>query len=182
MYALARRLKSAGYQVHNWGYPSFRGTINLHAANFRKYLNGLQGSSSIHIVAHSMGSIVTRVALHQEDCANLRGIVMLCPPNHGSHAARWVAPVLGRLSTTLSEIDDRKGSFVNTLPRTIGKKHALGVIAAGSDWVVQRSSTRLPHMLDHMVLPGTHSGILLSRRAAEQTVCFLRNECFRRQS
>jgi hypothetical protein len=48
------------------------------------------------------------------------------------------------------------------------------------DGVVTVDETRLPGLADHLVLPVSHSGMLVSREVAGQTAAFLRNGRFER--
>jgi len=49
-----------------------------------------------------------------------------------------------------------------------------------SDGVVTVDETRLPGLSDHLVLPVSHSGMLISREVALQTAAFLRYGRFER--
>jgi hypothetical protein len=49
-----------------------------------------------------------------------------------------------------------------------------------SDGVVTVEETRLPGLSDHLVLPVSHSGMLISQEVARQTAAFLRDGRFER--
>ncbi|HZJ70671.1 MAG TPA: hypothetical protein VFF36_07025, partial [Planctomycetota bacterium] len=98
MALLAWRLRKAGYATANLYYPSRRRTIEAHAdrllARLRGELSDLPGP--LHFVAHSLGCVVVRCALHRgrgtEPLASRAGrFVMLGPPNRGSALARRFA-------------------------------------------------------------------------------------------
>lgn len=66
MHTLAKRLTKSGYEVNNWGYASTWGSIEDHSRRLAEALQAADNDPSIttiHIVVHSMGSIVTRHAL-----------------------------------------------------------------------------------------------------------------------
>ena len=105
-----------------------------------------------------MGSIIVRRALMAERPEKLGRIVMLGPPNRGSHVASRLAKPLGWICPPLHDLTDHQDSFVNQLPQETGLE--IGVIAAQSDIVVKPSSTRLKDLKDWMMLPGHHSGLL----------------------
>ena len=86
MAPLATRL-SQKYDVRTWSYFSFGGSIERHGNRFADYIDSLEAESNINIVAHSMGSIVTRSALQRIN-NKVNRVVLLAPPNSGSHVAR----------------------------------------------------------------------------------------------
>ncbi len=181
MLPLARRLRQAGYMVINWGYRSTWNDIATHAERLRRTLIDLDDNpdiSSLHVVAHSMGCIVARQALLQGRPKKFGRVVMICPPNSGSHAATRIATVLGRLCKTVVEIADLPESWVNRLPKTLPLEVPVGIIAASGDWVVSLASTNLPGAAHCLVISGMHSSILIKKATAEATIQFLRKGTF----
>ena len=66
MTMLSARLRQAGYEVINWGYPSFRSSIAQHGERLRELLLQLDNDPAvahISLVTHSLGGIVARAAL-----------------------------------------------------------------------------------------------------------------------
>ncbi len=64
MWPLASRLRANGFRVLNWNYLSLFAAIETHANRLCDFLaTQLSLEPRFHIVAHSMGSIVTRAAL-----------------------------------------------------------------------------------------------------------------------
>ncbi len=132
----------------------------------------------VHIVAHSMGGIITRLALAEFQPRRLGRLVMVAPPNRGSHVATWLAPWLGRICPPLVQLADGDDSFVCRLP--LPQVPELGVIAAATDFLVREPSTHLGCETDHITLAGLHSAILWRRETAEQVQHFLEHGSFRR--
>lgn len=179
MAPLAKRLRREGYHVANWGYYSLWYGIEKHAADLRLQLEWLSKEfGTIHVVAHSMGNLVTRVALGENEFEGLKRIVMMCPPNHGSHAASRYAWLFRWLSPTLSEIRDRPDSYVNQLSERLDPSIEVGVIQAKTDFVVRRESTLLDSASDYVLLPGFHSSVLFRRDATKQVLHFLKHGHF----
>ena len=181
MWPLARRLRRAGFRPINWGYRSLRGSIAGHASRFLELLTQLEDDPSVvrfHIVAHSMGGIVTREALRETRPSKLGRIVMLGPPNHGSFAANYYAFFLGWLIPTLREIKETPNSFVNLLPENLGAKCEVGILAPRRDLVVRRESTYLQDMKEHVVVPGMHTSMLWHSETARRVVSFLKTGSF----
>ena len=178
---MAARLRRRGFDTHLHGYFSIRGSNRRLGEQFSTRLHELADrhpNRPIHVVAHSMGSIVTRCALLAGVPESMGRIVMIGPPNRGSHAARKLTPIYGWISNTLVELSDVPNSFVNRLPRTLGG-HEVGIVAAARDNVVPADSTLLDDHRDHVTLNSLHTSILWRRRTANCVESFLRTGCFR---
>jgi len=172
MLPLCWRLRSRGYRVVNWGYPSLRGNVATHAARLHDYLSeSLFRERCVHLVAHSMGAIVVRAALSMGPAANLGRVVLLSPPNRGTPIARWAAPLLGRLCQGIADLSDHMGSTVCRLP--VGCPTGVGILAARFDLLVPIASTHLTGASDHLVLNASHNSLLLTRTPARLVVTFL---------
>ena len=181
MMPLARRLAGRGYRVRNWGYRSIWKTTARHADQFALLLDQLQHDPAIsrfHIVAHSMGSIVTRVALAQLSPSKLHRVVMLAPPNLGSHVATRFVPWFGWLSTTLREISDLPDSLVRQLDEPIAEPYEVGIIQASTDFVVRDENTHLPEAKETVMTSGFHSSILWRKRTSQLIETFLSEGTF----
>lgn len=182
MRRLAGALRRAEFDVRNWGYRSIRSPIRHHALCLRDELARDVRDPQIdrvHLVTHSMGSIITRAALQDWQCDKIGRIVMLGPPNRGSHVARRLAPWLGRICPPLIELSDAPDSFVNRIPPppTI----PIGIVAAAADRVVARHATELPGQADWIVLPGQHGVLPWRRETAQQVLHFLEHGRFHRE-
>ncbi|HBE70448.1 MAG TPA: hypothetical protein DDW52_20050 [Planctomycetaceae bacterium] len=170
---LARRLAESGYACQRWGYRSlWRGTEH-HARRLIDRLKTLDSEGAFHIVTHSMGALVLRTALLAVRPSQLQKVVMLCPPNHGAHAASRVKRFAGWASPALAEISDLPDSLANRLPTNITDDYCVGTIVADGDWVVSPESTQLPGLADSVTLPGMHSGLLFKPECADQVAHFL---------
>jgi len=165
-------------EVVNWGYPSLWSPIQRHGRELAKLLRRLDEGHGerIHLVTHSMGGIVARVALAEYQPSRLGRFVMIAPPNRGSHVASRFAPLLGRICPPIRQLADHEASFVRSLP--LPQKLELGVIAARTDWMVPEASTHLGCERDHIVVPGLHSSLLWRRETAAQVRHFLEHGVF----
>lgn len=171
------RLRGFGYQPECWSYPSLFGSIETHAARFREYLESLDKEGQpYHIVAHSMGSIITRVALSEGPLTGLQRIVLLAPPNAGSPMTRLAPPFVKKYCLPVAELADIPTSFVNNL--NFETSVDVGVIAARFDMLIPLASTHLEGQCAHTVLPASHSSLLLSGRMATHVREFLRHGRF----
>lgn len=181
MLPLAMKLRRSGYQTRLWTYLSLFGSNRkigkkLAAEIHRLHATGKYGK--IHLVVHSMGSIVTRCALTEELPESLGRVVMLGPPNGGSHMATTLTPIYGWLTSTLVELSDKPDSFVNQLPAPPDDVD-IGVLAAEWDHVIHLEQTHLPGQRDHRVLNTWHTGVLWFRETCGEVVHFLKHGTFK---
>jgi pimeloyl-ACP methyl ester carboxylesterase len=108
MRPLVTRLRANGFRVLNWNYLSLFAAIETHANRLRDFFaTQLSMEPCFHIVAHSMGSIVTRAALNRSSLSNFGRLVLLAPPNAGSPAARLASFFIGRVITPTRELSDQ---------------------------------------------------------------------------
>jgi pimeloyl-ACP methyl ester carboxylesterase len=177
---LEQSLRSRGYNTVNWGYPSIRSEIRSQSAALARELNRVNDASSepIHLVTHSMGSILARVALDAHHFDKLGRVVMLGPPHRGSRVARKLARVLGWLCRPLKQLSDHPSSFVNSLAEPRG--YEIGIIAASRDRVVRIEDTRLDAQTDHVIVNAGHTSMLFRQEVVALVDCFLQSGLFAR--
>jgi len=196
MLPLAKRLEAAGYEVHALRYASTEKTPDALVADLDAELARCCAKAPrLHFVAHSLGSILLRAELARRPPSQLGRVVMLAPPNHGSELADWLrgSEVMRSLmGPTAEELGTDGASLPNRLPPA---HYEVGVIAGSDslnpvgsrmipgedDGTVSVASTRLDGMTDFLVLPVSHTMILVSGDAADQTLAFLRTGHFQRE-
>jgi pimeloyl-ACP methyl ester carboxylesterase len=197
MRPLAKRLEDAGYAVHALRYESTEKSLDALVADVDAALvRCCADAPRLHFVTHSLGGILLRAELAQRPLPQLGRVVMLAPPNHGSELADWLRgtkALRSLMGPTASELGTGQESLPNRLPPA---HYEVGVIAGSDslnpfgsrmipgedDGTVSVASARLEGMSDFLVLPVSHTMILLSGDAAEQTLAFLRSGCFRREA
>lgn len=178
-YPITRRLREHGFQTRTWGYFSVRGSIEKHAARFVRFLKNYpcEPGDTIHLVGHSMGSIIVRRALLESDLPdNIGRFVMIGPPNQGSHVATRFAKYLGWLCPALNELSDRDGSYVRLLGEPQG--YEIGIVQAERDLVVRDEYAQLDAAAGVICLPGLHTTVLFRDDAAESIVAYLDSGSF----
>ncbi len=179
MQPLAWRLQRAGFTTLNWGYRSLTHDIETHAEALAQWLSQLDAAAAgqqFHLVAHSLGSILVRTMLVKHRFEHLGRVVMLTPPNRGSHVATVVSAYFPSSLRTLRQLTDLEDSFVNQLPQMLPVE--TGIIAATGDRVVGELATQLAGTTDYVQVPGMHTAVLFRPRVAELCIRFLRTGRF----
>ncbi|QDT13634.1 Alpha/beta hydrolase family protein [Planctomycetes bacterium K23_9] len=172
-----RRLQRKGYRTDNWGYKSFFRSIQVHGDALHTHLvNDLATEERIDILAHSMGSLVTRYALSKGGISNLGRIVLIAPPSRGTPVARFVAPLIGGISKCVREMSDAANSFASLLPTSI--PNDVGVVTAKFDHLVPNRCTHIDCERDHTTLWATHNSLLFSPQVTRLADHFFRHGRF----
>ena len=190
-------LKRAGYDVVNVDYPSKEATIeDLADWVIPEALHKCRDAETVHFVTHSMGGILLRYYMNRINSPpeRLGRSVMMGPPNKGT-------PVVDQLNDLPGfEIWNgiagmQLGEGVESLPNNLGPvEFELGVIAGGQsfnpllsqiiegpdDGKVGVESTKVDGMVDHIVMPVTHTFMMNNPNVIEQVLIFLRFGSFKR--
>ena len=178
MWPLAWQIKKLGFTTSTFGYRSWFRSIEHHALRFKARLEKLEQDptvEAIHIVAHSMGSIVTRQAILDSRFSKLQRIVMLGPPNQGSPMAKFLGYILP-FCKTLRQVSNRSNSFVKRLPEP--QSVEVGIVAAQYDRVIPEPNSHLANESDHICIFSGHNGLLIRPVAMKQVASFLEHGKF----
>lgn len=183
---LARRLRSEGFEVEIFGYPSVFGGPEVAIA---RLIERLSASQPVHLVGHSLGGLIGLEALRRVPGLPVPRMVCIGSPLCGSEAARrlgrqaWALALLGRSGSLLRQGCEpwqgqtRVGMVAGTVARGMGR---LFVRFDGeSDGTVAVAETRWPGLADHCTVTASHTGLVFSAAAARQAAHFLREGRFR---
>ena len=188
MAPLARRLARAGFVPHAVTYRSVARGLDDHVERVARLVDGL-GAGRVHFVAHSMGGLVTAAYLERARAGVADRVVLLGAPMAACCAGREFAAHRAWRTALGASADVWRGHRGHRLPEGVeaGAIAGTGRVGIGrffvrlpeaNDGVVMVSETRIPGLADHLVLPVSHSVMLLDDRVARETVHFLRHGRF----
>ena len=188
MHWLGIRLRACGFTPCYYHYASLSVTATEGAAELNTYIRDL-GCRRVHILAHSLGGIVTLHLFRDFPDQPPGRVLLLGSPVLGSGVARiiatrsWTRPFLGR---------NAEGGLTDPAPawsgsRDIGTIAGIGGLGVGkllgglseeNDGTVSVVETRLAGATDSCLLDVSHMGMLLSSRVADKACSFLHHGRF----
>ncbi len=196
MYLIKRRLeREFGFRAHLFSYRSVHGTLDENVAALARFIDRLN-VGGVHIIGHSLGGVLALRLLANDVNALPGRVVCLGSPLTGSRAAsflseqEWAENIIGR-SLHAGVIE----AAANEWASHVCERREIGVIAGNvplgfgrlvanfdeeNDGTVAVSETRLGGARDHLVMPVSHKGMLVSRDVADQAGSFLKRGEFLR--
>jgi pimeloyl-ACP methyl ester carboxylesterase len=196
MHWLGRTLKKHGYATHVPTYSgrrrSLEGVIGDLEPGIMAFAKSVDGA--VHFVTHSLGGLVVRAFLTRHKPDNLGRVVMLAPPNGGSEWAdilvktRLDRAILGHMGEHLMTGRREKSQAMLGQP-----DYPVGVIAGNraidpifprllmprpNDGKVTVSATRIGGKEHHIVLPVTHTFMVLNPTVHRHVTSFLKEGRF----
>jgi len=182
---LCRRLQRAlGFDVQVFHYPSVSASMAEVTERLQAFI-AAQAPAELHLVGHSLGGLVAYRFLERFPAQPPGRVVFLGTPAVASRAvreigrARWARALLGRCVAEELLTERRRawsgardlGIIAGT--RAVGLGQLVVRFNEPSDGSVAVSETRLPGATDHITLPVSHFGMLLSARVAREAGAFL---------
>ena len=200
MRPLAKRLQQAGLPTHCHRYYSLKDPIFTHSQSLNNWLNQHHHPRDpINLVGHSLGGLVIRDFLSRYPQWQIGRCVTLGTPHTGSVSADYVkrlfSPLVrqaytGALNGDTPALNDEVclGVIAGNKPRGVGqlflqdyiKREILDKDKRQHDGSVFLYETRLPNATDHIILPVSHTGMLMDKTVAQQTIYFLNHGQFKR--
>ncbi|PCJ25880.1 MAG: alpha/beta hydrolase [SAR86 cluster bacterium] len=195
MSELSRKLERANYDVVSINYPSRRHSIDVLAAD--AVGRGVASCRLLHapqisFVTHSLGGILLRYYLVDNEIAELNKVVMLGPPNQGSELVDGLLPVPGfkffggptgiALGTDDAGIVASLGAVNFDLGVIAGTTNinplARLFIPGPNDSIVSVESTKVEGMRDHIILPVTHTFMMRNNQVIDEVIHYLKTGAF----
>ncbi len=196
MERMQESIADAGYETINVEYPSRDHTIeDLAPVAVEAGLAGcraIDGVGKIHFVTHSLGGILVRQYLADNEIPELGRVVMMAPPNQGSIAADRMGNVPG-FDWINGPSGRQLGKGEESVPLKLGPAtFELGVIAGNrsidpitsavlpnpDDGRVAVEDTKLDGMQDFVVVDHSHAFMMRMKKTIDLTLSFLRTGRF----
>lgn len=181
-----------GFETMNVDYPSRAYPIDeLAPLAVEAGLAGCRANHNVdrvHFVTHSLGGILVRHYLSENEITDLGRVVMLAPPNQGTVAADKLRGVPG-FDWMNGPAGRQLGKGEDSVPLQLGPANfEVGVIAGNrsidpltsavlpnpDDGRVSVEDTELEGMSDHVVVDHSHAFIMRMRKTIDLTIRFLR--------
>lgn len=186
---LGKQLKSLGFNVHYIFYQSVLKTSKENAKVIHKKIQKLH-LPDLHIIAHSLGGIITLHLFDQFNDLPPGRVIMLGSPIIGSFVAKkvqkWpiISPLLSQsMPSALSGENIPEWNCGRDWGMIAGTKNqGLGLFTGGlpgeSDGSVLVDETFDPKQTAHIKVHASHTGLLFSKEVADQCSHFLKNGQF----
>ena len=205
MRPLAKRLQTAGFDTHQYGYRSMRDGIKTNSQRLNAWLESNHNPAKpIDLIGHSLGGLIIRDFIAHYPQWKIGRCVTLGTPHNGSISGDYI----WRLAPAIvgKSYEQALDGTVAPLPKGI----ELGVIAGNKaqglgqpilayhnrklrkanveipsenlahDGTVYISETKIEAAADHIVMPVSHTGMLIDKSVAKQAIYFLQNGQFER--
>ena len=182
---LAHRLSQEfGLTLQSFRYSAAFSSVKTTTERLAAFVQELD-APVVHFVGHSLGGLIIHRFLERTASPGPGRVVFLGTPCVASRAALKAsrfAPVAHLMGPSVAEELLRRherrwthaqelGVVAGTQPVGVGQ--FLAQFDEDNDGTVAVSETRMPGATDHIVLPVSHLGMLMSARVAHQTGLFL---------
>jgi pimeloyl-ACP methyl ester carboxylesterase len=193
MWLLSSRIEAVGFDVVLIGYDSVGDPPERIVAAVRRQIDACCKASPepVHFVGHSLGGLIIRAYLAENQLRTLGRVVLIATPNAGTplvdaYRDSWWMALAGPTAKRLGTGPD---SFPNSLPAPdypvgvvagVREAHLVDLIPGDDDGLVPLESTKVAGMDDFIMVESNHLLLRYSQEVARQTIAFLRTGKFLR--
>jgi pimeloyl-ACP methyl ester carboxylesterase len=183
-----RLAQDFGLTFHALRYSAAFSSMDAIIGSFRELVHGL-AAPQLHLVGHSLGGLIIHRFLERFPDQPPGRVVFMGTPALASRAAQSanrflpMEPFMGAVAEELLVPQERRwthsralGIIAGTEPFGVG--HLLAHFDEDNDGTVAVSETRMPGATDHLTLPVSHLGMLVSARVAQEVGRFLTTGAF----
>lgn len=183
-----RLAQDFGLALHPFRYSGASASMLAIAERLDQFVRELE-APTVHFIGHSLGGLVIHRFLERFPEQPEGRAVFLGTPCLASRAAQSAArfaPVVQLMGEAAAELlgpRERRWMHPRELgivagSQPLGVGHLLARFNEDNDGTVAVSETRMPGAADHIVLPVSHVGLLVSARVAREVGTFLREGRF----
>jgi len=179
----------AGYTVHRYTYPSVRMNMAENARRLAAFCQALD-ARPLHLVGHSLGGLLIARMLDEPHRLDIGRVVLMGSPFVDCFAAHR----LSRVRIGCTAVGAAVGEWLcGARPESLAR-YDIGVIAGNRgigfgvmmapdlpsphDGTISVSETHVPGEHDHIVLPVSHTQMIISNVVVRQVCEFLRRGRF----
>jgi len=192
METMAEAIDAAGFTAINIDYPSREHPIEVLApmavSRGLALCEAAGATDKTHFVAHSLGGILVRKYLKDNEIENMGRVVMLGPPNQGSQAVDELGDLPG-VDWINGPAGRQLGKGPESVPLQLGAANfEIGIIAGNrsidpitsavlddpDDGKVSVEDTKLEGMDDFIIVEHSHAFMMRLQRPIELTIQFLK--------
>ena len=183
---LAHRLSQEfALTLEPFRYSAAFSSVKTTTERLSAFVESLPASSEVHFVGHSLGGLIIHRYLERFAPVFPGRVVFLGTPCVASRAAlnaSRFAPVAHLMGQSVAEEllrhHERRWAHAQELgivagSQPLGVGQFLAHFDEANDGTVAVRETRMPGATDHLVLPVSHLGMLMSARVAQETGRFL---------
>ena len=194
MDAMEEALLEENFHPVNLGYPSREHPIEeLADLAIKPALKECPQDMEVNFITHSLGGILVRQYLSENEIDNLNRVVMLGPPNQGSEVVDKLGEMPGFYFLN-GDAGLQLGTSELSVPNSLGKANfEVGIIAGTKsinlilsslipdtdDGKVSIESTKLEGMNDHIEMPVTHPFMMKNDDVIVQVIHYLKHGRFK---
>ena len=183
-----RWLQAEGFCARRFSWPSWRNGLDENVRLLSGFIARTPGDV-IHLVAHSLGGLLTLKMLSQQPDPRIGRIVLMGSPCAGCHCGLTIAAIPGLSGVVGRTFKDWFAAPRPELPssaqigilagtRSIGLGRLIPGLPRPNDGLIAVEETHLSTATDRIALDVSHSGMLVSRACAVQIAGFLKTGKF----